>query len=193
MQSFRLHRINREITLHKTRLTGVDGKQIGIVDFNEAIKQAESVGLDLVEISPNSDPPVCKIMDYGKFLYEKSKSTKEQKKKQKIIHVKEIKFRPSTDEGDYQTKLRNIIKFLSEGCKIKITLRFRGGELIHHQIGMKVLYRIRNELHELATIEFFPKKIEGRQMTMILIPKKIINKTNYSKNYNNDTNHDIIN
>lgn len=111
-------------------------------------------------------------MNYGKFLYEKSKSTKEQKKKQKVIHVKEIKFRPSTDEGDYQVKLRNLIKFLNEGDKVKITLRFRGGELVHHQLGTKMLYRIRNELHELTTVEFFSNKIEGRQMTMILAPKK---------------------
>ncbi|CAD83419.1 translation initiation factor IF-3 [Candidatus Blochmanniella floridana] len=172
MQSFRLHRINREITIKKIRLTGADGKQIGVVNFNEAIKQAEDLELDLVEISPNSDPPVCKIMNYGKFLYEKNKSTKEQKKKQKIIHIKEIKFRPGTDEGDYQVKLRNIIKFLNDGYKIKITLRFRGGELIHQQIGVRVLHRISQDLHDLMTVEIFPNKVEGRQMTMILAPKK---------------------
>lgn len=172
MQSVRLHRINREINLTHTRLTDVDGKQIGVVDLDNAIKKAEEIGLDLVEISPNSDPPVCRIMDYGKFLYEKNKSTKEQKKKQKIIHVKEIKFRPGTDEGDYQIKLRNAIRFLNEGDKIKVTLRFRGGELVHPQIGMKILHRIRHELHDLAIVEFFPNKIEGRQMTMILAPKK---------------------
>lgn len=167
-----MHRINREITISKTRLTGVDGKQIGVVDFNDALKKAEEFELDLVEISPHSDPPVCRIMDYGKFLYEKNKSIKEQKKKQKVLHTKEIKFRPSTDEGDYQVKLRNVIKFLNEGDKIKITLRFRGGELAHQQIGVKILYRIRQELHNLAIIEYFPNKIEGRQMTMIVIPKK---------------------
>lgn len=176
MQLVRPHRINREITVVKTRLTGIDGKQIGVVDFNEAIRKAEDAGLDLVEISPNSDPPVCRIMDYGKFLYEKNKSIKDQKKKQKIIHVKEIKFRPNTDEGDYQTKLRNIKKFLKDGYKIKITLRFRGGELIHHQIGIKVLHRIHQELNNLMVVEFFPNKIEGRQMTMVLIPKKNSNK-----------------
>lgn len=172
MQIHRLHRINREITITKTRLTGIDGKQIGIININEALKKAEEIGLDLVEISPNSDPPVCRIMDYGKFIYEKNKSTKEQKKKQKIIHTKEIKFRPGTDEGDYQVKLRNIIKFLNEGNKIKITLRFRGGELAHHQIGVKILQRVRQELHNTAVVEHFPNKIEGRQMTMILTPKK---------------------
>ncbi|AAZ40988.1 translation initiation factor IF-3 [Candidatus Blochmanniella pennsylvanica str. BPEN] len=172
IQSIRLNRINREISAVKVRLTGVDGKQIGVVSLHEALKQSEDIGLDLVEVSPNSDPPVCRIMNYGKFLYEKNKSTKEQKKKQKVIHVKEIKFRPSTDEGDYQVKLRNLIKFLNEGDKVKITLRFRGGELVHHQLGAKILYRIRHELHELTTVEFFSNKIEGRQMTMILAPKK---------------------
>ncbi|URJ27234.1 translation initiation factor IF-3 [Candidatus Blochmanniella camponoti] len=172
IQSIRLHRINREISSAKVRLTGVDGKQIGVVSLYEALKQSEDIGLDLVEVSPNSDPPVCRIMNYGKFLYEKNKSTKEQKKKQKVIHVKEIKFRPGTDEGDYQVKLRNLIKFLNEGDKVRITLRFRGGELAHHQLGAKILYRIRHELHELTTVEFFSNKIEGRQMTMILAPKK---------------------
>lgn len=175
MQLNKLHRINREITISKTRLTGIDGKQIGVVNFNEALNKAEELGLDLVEISPNSDPPVCRIMDYGKFLYEKNKSIKEQKKKQKVVHTKEIKFRPGTDEGDYQIKLRNIIRFLNEGNKIKITLRFRGGELVHYQIGMKILYRIRQELHDLIVIEYFPNKIEGRQMIMILSPKRHIN------------------
>lgn len=172
MQSNRLHRINKEITITKIRLTGIDGKQIGIVNFNEALSRSEELGLDLVEISPNSDPPVCRIMNYGKFLYEKNKSIKEQKKKQKVIHIKEIKFRPNTDEGDYQIKLRNIIKFLNEGNKIKITLRFRGGELIHHQIGSKILYRIRQELNNLTIVEYFSNKVEGRQMTMLLSPKK---------------------
>lgn len=168
----RLHRINKEITVTQTRLTGIDGKQIGVINISEALKKAEEFGLDLVEISPNSDPPVCRIMDYGKFLYEKNKSIKEQKKKQKIIQTKEIKFRPGTDEGDYQIKLRNVIKFLNEGNKIKITLRFRGGELVHYQIGLKLLQRLRQELSDIATIEFFPNKIEGRQMIMIVAPKK---------------------
>lgn len=183
MQINRLHRINREITITKIRLTGVDGKQIGIININEALRQAEEIGLDLVEISPNSDPPVCKIMDYGKFLYEKNKSIKEQKKKQRIIHTKEIKFRPGTDEGDYQIKLRNVIKFLHEGNKIRITLRFRGGELAHHQIGVKILHRIRQDLSNLAIIEHFPNKIEGRQMTMVVFSKKntkLVNKNVYN-------------
>lgn len=139
------------------------------------MEKAEEAGVDLVEISPNAEPPVCRIMDYGKFLYEKSKSSKEQKKKQKIIQVKEIKFRPGTDDGDYQVKLRNLIRFLEEGDKAKITLRFRGREMAHQQVGMEMLYRIRKDLcedMELAIVESFPSKIEGRQMIMVLAPKK---------------------
>ncbi len=125
-----------------------------------------------MEISPNAEPPVCRIMDYGKFLYEKSKSVKEQKKKQKVIQVKEIKFRPGTDEGDYQVKLRNLIRFLEDGDKAKITLRFRGREMAHQQIGIEMLTRIRDDLSELAAVESFPSKVEGRQMIMVLAPKK---------------------
>ena len=154
------------------RLTGVEGDQLGIVSLREALERSEELGLDLVEISPNAEPPVCRIMDYGKFLYEKSKSSKEQKKKQKVIHVKEIKFRPGTDEGDYQVKLRNLIRFLEDGDKVKITLRFRGREMAHQRIGVNVLNRIKNDLIDLANIESFPSKIEGRQMIMILAPKK---------------------
>ncbi len=126
----------------------------------------------MVEISQNAEPPVCRIMDYGKFLYEKSKSFKEQKKKQKIIQVKEIKFRPSTDEGDYYVKLRNLIRFLNDGDKVKITLRFRGREMAHQQIGIDMLNRIKNDLDEISLLESFPSKIEGRQMIMMLAPKK---------------------
>ncbi len=143
--------------------------------MNAALKKAEEAGVDLVEISPNAEPPVCRIMDYGKFLYEKSKSIKEQKKKQKVIQVKEIKFRPSTDDGDYQVKLRNLIRFLEDGDKAKITLRFRGREMAHQNIGMEVLHRVRKDLCEesdLAVVESFPTKIEGRQIIMVLAPKK---------------------
>ncbi len=139
------------------------------------MEKAEEAGVDLVEISPNAEPPVCRIMDYGKFLYEKSKSSKEQKKKQKVIQVKEIKFRPGTDDGDYQVKLRNLVRFLEEGDKAKITLRFRGREMAHQQIGMEMLNRVRKDLCEdtdLAIVESFPSKIEGRQMIMVLAPKK---------------------
>ncbi|GAA3530055.1 hypothetical protein GCM10022394_06640 [Zobellella aerophila] len=127
--------------------------------------------MDLVEISPNAEPPVCRIMDYGKFLYEKSKATKEQKKKQKQIQVKEIKFRPGTDEGDYQVKLRNLVRFLEEGNKAKVTLRFRGREMAHQELGFDLLNRIKTDLDELALVEAFPK-LEGRQAVMVLAPKK---------------------
>lgn len=127
--------------------------------------------MDLVEISPNAEPPVCRVMDYGKFLYEKSKSQKEQKKKQKQVQVKEIKFRPGTDEGDYQVKLRNLIRFLEDGDKAKVTLRFRGREMAHQDLGMNVLERVKNDLEELAVVESFPK-VEGRQAVMMLAPKK---------------------
>ncbi|ALD15089.1 translation initiation factor IF-3 [Buchnera aphidicola (Aphis glycines)] len=166
------NRINNEIRAIKVRLTGIEGDQLGIVSLREALDKSEELGLDLVEISPNAEPPVCRIMDYGKFLYEKSKSSKEQKKKQKVVQVKEIKFRPGTDEGDYQVKLRNLIRFLEDGDKVKITLRFRGREMAHQKIGVNVLNRVKNDLIELATIESFPSKIEGRQMIMILAPRK---------------------
>ncbi len=154
------------------RLTGIDGEQLGIVSLNEALQKAEEAGVDLVEISPNAEPPVCRVMDYGKFLYEKSKATKEQKKKQKVVQIKEIKFRPGTDDGDYQVKLRSLIRFLEEGDKAKITLRFRGREMAHQQIGMEVLNRVRDDLVELAVVESYPSRIEGRQMVMVLAPKK---------------------
>ncbi|GKX61876.1 Translation initiation factor IF-3 [Pragia fontium] len=145
---------------------------MGIVSLNEALQKAEEAGIDLVEISPNAEPPVCRVMDYGKFLYEKSKATKEQKKKQKVVQIKEIKFRPGTDDGDYQVKLRSLIRFLEEGDKAKITLRFRGREMAHQQIGMEVLNRVRDDLVDLAVVESFPSRIEGRQMVMVLAPKK---------------------
>jgi translation initiation factor IF-3 len=139
--------------------------------LNEALNIAEESGVDLVEISPNAEPPVCRVMDYGKFIYEKSKSVKEQKKKQKQIQVKEIKFRPGTDEGDYQVKLRNLVRFLEEGNKAKVTLRFRGREMAHQSLGFDLLNRIKGDLEELAVVEAFPK-MEGRQAVMVLGPKK---------------------
>ena len=142
------------------------------MSVRDALAKAEEAGVDLVEISPNAEPPVCRIMDYGKYLYEKSKSQKEQKKKQKVVQVKEIKFRPGTDEGDYQVKLRSLIRFLEDGDKAKITLRFRGREMAHQQIGMEMLNRIKADLEELAIVESFPSRIEGRQMIMVRSPKK---------------------
>ncbi len=141
------------------------------MSISEALEAAAAAGVDLVEISPNAEPPVCRIMDYGKFLYEKSKATKEQKKKQKQIQVKEIKFRPGTDDGDYQVKLRNLIRFLEEGNKAKVTLRFRGREMAHQELGFDLLNRIKADLDELAVVEAFPK-LEGRQAVMVLAPKK---------------------
>ncbi|GHW22195.1 translation initiation factor IF-3 [Vibrio cholerae] len=128
--------------------------------------------MDLVEISPNAEPPVCRVMDYGKFLFEKSKATKEQKKKQKQIQIKELKFRPGTDVGDYQVKLRNLIRFLEEGNKVKVTIRFRGREMAHQDIGVDVLNRLKEDTEEFAVVESFPTKIEARQMIMVLAPKK---------------------
>lgn len=139
--------------------------------IEEAIEQAASAGVDLVEISPNAEPPVCRVMDYGKFLYEKSKTAKDQKKKQKQVQVKEVKFRPGTDEGDYQVKLRNLVRFIEEGNKAKVTLRFRGREMAHQDLGFKLLNRIKDDLVELAIVEAFPK-MEGRQAVMVLAPKK---------------------
>ncbi|AAO26854.1 translation initiation factor IF-3 [Buchnera aphidicola str. Bp (Baizongia pistaciae)] len=166
------NKINHEIGAEKVRLTDVNGRQIGIVTLKSALYKAEEVGMDLVEISPNSEPPVCRIMNYGKFLYEKSKSIKEQRKKQKVRNIKEIKFRPNTDEGDYKVKLRNLVRFLEEGDKVKVTLRFRGREMVHQKLGIDVLNRIKSDLIELAVVEVFPSRVEGRQMIMILTSKK---------------------
>ncbi len=153
------------------RVVGADGEKIGIVSLNEAKQMAYDASMDLVEISPNADPPVCKIMDYGKFQFEQNKKLAIAKKKQKQIQVKEIKFRPGTDEGDYQVKLRSLSKFLNEGDKTKITVRFRGREMAHREIGMDLLKRIEKDLEELAIVEQFPK-MEGRQMVMVLGSKK---------------------
>lgn len=142
------------------------------MSIQEALAAAEEAGMDLVEISPNAEPPVCRVMDYGKFLFEKSKAAKEQKKKQKQIQIKELKFRPGTDIGDYQVKLRNLISFLEEGNKVKVTIRFRGREMAHQEIGVDVLNRLKADTEEFALVESFPTRIEGRQMIMVLAPKK---------------------
>ncbi len=156
----------------EVRLTGADGEPVGVVTIDEALETALEAGMDLVEISPNAEPPVCRVMDYGKFLFEKSKATKEQKKKQKQVQTKEIKFRPGTDIGDYQVKLRNLTRFLEDGNKVKVTIRFRGREMAHQEIGVDVLKRLRVDTEELAVVESFPTRIEGRQMIMVLAPKK---------------------
>jgi len=153
------------------RVVGADGEALGIISIDEAKQLAYDNDLDLVEISPNADPPVCKVMDYGKFQFEQNKKQQAAKKKQKQIQVKEIKFRPGTEEGDYQVKLKNLTKFLEEGNKTKITLRFRGREMAHKELGMDLLKRIEKDLEELALVEQFPK-MEGRQMVMVMGPKK---------------------
>ncbi|RUO27083.1 translation initiation factor IF-3 [Aliidiomarina minuta] len=165
-------RINDDITAPEIRLIDLEGEQAGIVSLNEALDAAAEAGVDLVEISPNAEPPVCRVMDYGKFLYEKSKEQKEAKKKQKQIQVKEVKFRPGTDEGDYQVKLRNLRRFLEGGDKTKVTIRFRGREMAHQELGTELLERVKTDLEDIALCEFFPRRAEGRQMIMVLAPNK---------------------
>jgi translation initiation factor IF-3 len=164
-------RINGEIEAPQVRLIGEDGTQLGIVSLREALLKAEDADLDLVEIAPQAQPPVCKIMDYGKFKYQEQKRQHEAKLKQKQIQVKEIKFRPRTDDADYQVKLRNLIRFLTEGDKAKVTLRFRGREMAHQEFGLQLLKRVEEDLAEYASVEQFPK-LEGRQMVMVLAPRK---------------------
>jgi translation initiation factor IF-3 len=143
---------------------------VGIVSRNEGLDMAVDAGLDLVEIAPNADPPVCKILDFGKYKYEEQKKKNEAKKKQKIIEVKEIKFRPSIDDHDYDVKMRSMTKFIGEGDKVKVTMRFRGRELAHQELGMDVLMRVKGDLDAIAKVEQFPR-MEGRQMTMVVSPK----------------------
>jgi len=153
------------------RLVGQEGEQLGIVPISQAMKMAEEAEVDLVEIAPTAQPPVCKLMDFGKFKYREAKKAHEAKLKQKQIQVKEVKFRPGTDEGDYQIKLRNLIKFLEEGDKAKVTLRYRGREMAHQEFGYRLIERVRNDLELYSTVEQFPK-MEGRQLVMVLAPKK---------------------
>ncbi|KFF50044.1 translation initiation factor IF-3 [Gammaproteobacteria bacterium MFB021] len=162
--------MNDRIRADEVRLIDAEGEQVGVVPMQEALERAEEAGMDLVQIS-NADPIVCKIMDYGKFLFEQKKQKSAQKKKTKQIQVKEVKFRPGTDEGDYQVKLKNLIRFLEGGDKGKVTLRFRGREMAHQDIGRRLMERIAGDLEEMAAVESFPK-MEGRQMIMILAPKK---------------------
>ena len=152
------------------RLIDAEGENIGVVPVEEAMRMAEDVGLDLVEVSPGADPPVCKILDYGKHKYEAQKKQNVARKKQKTIDVKEVKFRPGIDTHDYDVKMRSMRKFLEEGDKVKVTLRFRGREMAHQDLGLKVLNRVREDVNELAKVEQFPK-MEGRQMIMVVSPK----------------------
>ena len=162
--------MNDDITADSVRLIDADGEQVGVVSVAEGIGMADEAGLDLVEVSPNATPPVCKILDYGKYKYEAQKKANEARKKQKTIDVKEIKMRPGIEEHDYQVKMRSVRKFLDNGDKVKMTIRFRGREMAHQDLGMRVLDRVRDELDEEVKIEQYPKT-EGRLMTMVMAPK----------------------
>lgn len=161
--------MNEEITGQEVRLIGLDGENVGVVDISEAQQIAQEAELDLVEIAPNATPPVCRVMDYGKFKFQQSKKAQVARKKQKLIHVKEIKFRPGTEEGDYQVKLRKIIEFLTNGDKTKVTVRFRGREMMHQELGGVLLDRIEKNLEPHGEVEQRPK-MEGRQLVMVFTP-----------------------
>ncbi|GIX21427.1 MAG: translation initiation factor IF-3 [Gammaproteobacteria bacterium] len=165
------HRINRQISVPQVRLIDKDGNQVGVVSLEDALARAEAEELDLVELVPTAKPPVCRIMDYGKYRFEQSKKASLARKKQKQVQIKEVKFRPGTDEGDYRVKLRNLIRFLQEGDKAKVTMRFRGREITHRELGLVFLQRVQRDLAEYAVVEQQPQ-MEGRQMVMVLAPIK---------------------
>ena len=165
--------MNHEITAPEVRLVGEKGEQLGIMPIEQAMRLSEEQEVDLVEIAPLAVPPVCKMMDFGKFKYREAKKAHETKLKQKQIQVKEVKFRPGTDEGDYKIKLRNLIKFLEEGDKTKVTLRYRGREMAHQEFGMRLIERVKLDLEPYGVVEQWPK-MEGRQLVMVLAPKKVI-------------------
>ena len=162
--------MNSEIEARTIRLIDADGEMVGVVSLREGLDMATEVGLDLVEVSPTADPPVCKILDFGKYKYEIQKKKNEARKKQKVIDIKEIKLRPNIDDNDYNIKMRNMRQFLVNGDKVKVTLRFRGREMAHQDLGVKVLDRVREGLDDLAKVEQFPK-MEGRQMVMVMAPR----------------------
>lgn len=162
--------INEEIRAKEVRVVGVDGEQLGIMPIREALQLAADANLDLVNVAPNAKPPVCRIMDYGKYRYEMQKKEKEARKNQKVIDIKEIRLSATIEEHDFQTKLRNVVKFLNDGDKVKCTVRFRGREITHAEIGQRVLERVANEVQDISVVERKPK-LEGRQMIMILAPK----------------------
>ena len=164
-------RRNDEIATPEVRVIGAGGDQVGVMAIGDALGLAQKADLDLVEVAPNSEPPVCRVMDYGKFVFEQSKKAQSARRKQKQIHVKEVKFRPGTEEGDYQIKLRNLIRFLTAGDKTKVTLRFRGREMAHKELGAEILQRVQKDLQEFGVVEQFPL-LEGRQMIMVIAPKK---------------------
>ncbi|MEN5181920.1 translation initiation factor IF-3 [Comamonas odontotermitis] len=167
----RKHRLNREIQAPEVRLSGPNNEPLGIVPVLEALRMAGELDVDLVEIAATAVPPVCRLMDYGKFKYQEQKKAAEAKAKQTVIDIKEVKFRPGTDDGDYNVKMRNIKRFLAEGDKVKVTLRFRGREITHQNLGMDLLNRIRDELADTIQVEQFPK-LEGRQMIMMVAPAR---------------------
>ncbi|MDH4047666.1 MAG: translation initiation factor IF-3 [Gammaproteobacteria bacterium] len=164
-------RRNEEIDAAKVRVIGADGEQAGVMSLSAALQIARDDELDLVEVSPTADPPVCRVMDFGKYIFELNKKAQTAKRKQKQVHVKEIKFRPGTDSGDYKIKLRKLIEFLEDGDKAKVTLRFRGREMAHQELGAKLLARVRDDLEEFGVVEQMPQ-LEGRQMIMVMSPKK---------------------
>ena len=165
------NRVNGEIRAERLRLIGEDGTQLGIVSVDEALAEAEQRGFDVVEMSPNADPPVCRLMDYGKFQFQQSKKRQAARRRQQQTQIKEVKFRPGTDDGDYRVKLRNLRRFLDHGHKIKVTLWFRGREMAHQDLGLKLLQRIEGDLEEEAKVEQFPK-LEGRRLAMVMTPRK---------------------
>ncbi|MEJ2384264.1 MAG: translation initiation factor IF-3 [Xanthomonadales bacterium] len=171
MASNKQTRRNQDITAPNVRVINQDGEQEGILAIRDALALADDAGLDLVEIAPNGEPPVCRIMDYGKFRFEQQKKAQMARKKQKNIQVKEVKFRPGTEEADYQVKMRNVHRFLEEGNKVKLTLRFRGREMAHRELGAAMLKRVETELGDLISVEQYPR-MEGRQMVMMISPKK---------------------
>ena len=164
-------RLNEEITAPSVRVIGQDGDQVGILPTKEALEMAYEAELDLVEMVPNADPPVCRIMDHGKFLYAESKKRHAAKKKQQQVHIKEVKFRPGTEIGDYEVKMRNLKRFLKHGDRVKVTLRFRGREMAHQELGMNLLKRVEQDVEDLGSVEQFPR-MEGRQLVMLIAPKK---------------------
>ena len=167
------NRVNDEITAAQIRLIGAEGEQVGVMNLDEALMAAESAELDLVEIQPNGDPPVCRLMDFGKFQFQQNKKRKDSRKKQAQVQLKEVKFRPGTEEGDYQTKLRNLKRFLDHGDKTKVTLWFRGREMAHQELGHKLLQRVEADLEDMAKVEQRPR-LEGRRLSMVMSPRKTI-------------------
>ncbi len=163
--------MNGEITAPEVRLVGIENEPLGVMRLGEARRLAEEADVDLVEIAPTANPPVCRLLDYGKFRYQEQKRANEAKAKQKIVQIKEVKFRPATDEGDYAIKVRNMLSFLEEGDKVKITLRFRGREMAHQEFGVRLLERVRTDIDEVAVVESMPR-MEGRQMVMMVAPRK---------------------